>query len=76
MEYCGQGQRLKQHKKTAWRDQVLNGDIAKELSPATLGARRGDQAYDHKTDTLYLIEDEDHPVKRGDSRGPAKASAK
>lgn len=63
MEYRGEGQRLKQHKKTDWTDQVLNGDVTKELSPATLGARRGDQVYDHKTDTVYLIEDRDHPVK-------------
>lgn len=48
--------------KSQWRDQVLNEDVAKELSPTTLGACRGDQAFNYKTDTLYRIEDQAYPV--------------
>ncbi len=55
-------QGLLMYKKERWRDQILNEEVAKELSPTTLGACRGDQAFNHKTDTLYLIEDEAYPV--------------
>lgn len=55
------GQGIVIHKKTQWRELSLNKDIAKELSPTTLGACRGDQAYNHKTDTLYRIDDDAYP---------------
>lgn len=75
-DYRGEGQRLKQHKMTDWTDQVLNGDVATELSPAKLGARRGDQVYDHKTGTLYLIEDQDHPLKSRESEVLVEATTR
>lgn len=55
------GQGIVIHKKTKWRELSFNKDIAKELSATTLGACRGDQAYDYKTDTLYRIDDDAYP---------------
>lgn len=60
IEAIGQG--LIIHNKMEWKDQILNEDVAMELSPTTLGACQGDQAYNYKTGTLYLIEDKDYPV--------------
>ncbi len=44
--------------------QLLNGVVAMELLPTTLGARQGDQAYNHKTDTHYVIKDKAYPPKK------------
>jgi hypothetical protein len=60
--------------KTDWKDQVLNGEVAKELSPTTLGARRGDQAYNHKTKTLYRIKDAAYPAHQGRESADSKSA--
>lgn len=46
-----------------WKNQILNSDIAAELSPTTLGARIGDQLHDQTTGARSWITDKDYPTR-------------